>query len=222
MARALRRFRSSLKALASAMLIGFAADASSQNLTASEVAALSERGPTLAEKNRKTQECQIKTVPDQKRGPISMDVGFEGRVVYLPPMRGLLISWIAYEGPEKGTFALVPPVELPLGGIAGFDFCGVMTLIETRAVEKRGDALRYQTLRLRSALDLEVDYPTAYSVITEKRLLLTSPSSRYVEVLTDEPEDFTAWLDANKQKTPWLLVPYPIIAFSDRVFVPTR
>lgn len=166
--------------------------------------------------------CRINAVPDDQRDLITIDTGIEGRVVYLPPMQGLLMNWVAYEGPEKGTFAIVPPVELPFGGIANFDFCGIMTLIETRAVKRRGDALRYLTLRLRSALDLEVDYPSAYSVIQEKRLLLTSPSSRYVEVLTDEPEDFVAWLTANKPKMPWLSLPYPIIALSDRVFIPTN
>lgn len=209
-------------ACASAILLGFGGAASSQDITTSEAAALSERPPTLAEQNRQKEECQINAVPDKKRDLINFAADFRGRVVYLPPMRGVLISWIAYEGPDKGTFALVPPIELPLGGIAGFDFCEVMTLIETRPVEKRGDGLRYITLRLRHSLDIEANYPTAHSTIKQKRLLFTTPSSRYVEVLTKEPDDFIAWLNANKQETPWLHAPFPIIGFSDRVFVPTQ
>ncbi|MBO9397571.1 hypothetical protein J7400_12860 [Shimia sp. R9_2] len=215
-------FRSLPQAFACVMLIGLGGAASSQNMTASEAAALSERPPTPAEQTRKTEECQINTAPDEKHDPIPIKAGYEGHVVQLPPMRGILLSWIAYEGPEKGTFALVPPVALPFGGIASFDFCDVVTLIETRAVEKRGDALRYLTLRLRTGLDLEAAYPTAHSMIMEKRLIFSAPPSRYVEVPTDEPNKFVEWLEANKQELPWLHIPYPIIALSDRVFIPTQ
>lgn len=180
------------------------------------------RAPTPAEHIRKTKECQINAVPDEKGDLIAIKAGLEGRVVQLPPMRGLLLTWVAYEGPEKGTFAVAPPVKLPLGGIANFDFCEVMTLVETRAVAKRGDALTYLTLRLRTGLDLEIDYPTAHSVIMEKRLTFSSPPSRYVEFKTDEPDKLIAWLEANRQEIPWLHVPYPIVALSDRVFIPTH
>lgn len=137
-------------------------------------------------------------------------------------MHGLVLSWVAYEGPETGTFALVPPATLPLGGIASFDACDVMTLIETRSVKKRGDALRYMTLRLRTGWGLEAAYPSAHAMIMEKRLIFSAPPSRYVEVLTDDPESFVQWLEANRQQTLWLHSLSPMIAFSDRVFMPTQ
>jgi hypothetical protein len=123
-------FRFLFQALALVTLTGLGGAASAQNMTSSEAAAQSLRPATEAERNRKADECQFRTVPDETRDLVNIDTGIEGRVVYLPPMRCLLLTWIAYQGPEKGTFAIIPPVELPFGGIANFDFCGVMKLIE--------------------------------------------------------------------------------------------
>ncbi|MEM1316392.1 MAG: hypothetical protein AAGI51_17680, partial [Pseudomonadota bacterium] len=182
----------------------------------------SERAATTAELRRRAEECRIEVAPDPARGRVDLAGAYEGRVVTLPPIRGLVTTWVAYEGPATGKFAIVAPVPLPLGGIAGFDFCDTMRVYETRPVETRGDGLMYAALRLRRGLDLQADYPTASAVIREKNLLLTSSSSRYVEVLTEDADALSTWLRENAQAAPWLDAPRRIIALPDRVFVPTR
>ncbi|SHH08844.1 hypothetical protein SAMN05444003_2035 [Cognatiyoonia sediminum] len=204
------------------LVLSLAKPASAQEATLYEEAALSQRLPTAEERLRQENECQIEYDYQSSNALVALSAAYQGRVVNLHPQRGLLIYWIAYEGPEKGTFAISSSGELPLGGIAGFDICEFMTLMTTRPVQNRGDVLRYATLRLRSNLDLSVDYPTANAVIDEKGLLAVTPASKYVEIYADEPNELLDWIEENKQQIDWLRIPFPIIGLSDRVLLPMK
>ena len=88
----------------------------------------------------------------------------------------------------SGSFAIRRFKNLPRGGIAGVDFCGVATLLPSSNAEEPGAVVKILALRLRPDLNGPADYPAAWAAAIRRGQVQSVPAGCYavIPLLTNQ------------------------------------
>lgn len=148
-------------------------------LSPSEQAALKETRPTSRQAARHRRECGYAPKRTGKEVRVSPEVKLQ--IVTLPRLQFLPVISMNRQAGTDEQFEITRFKDLPNGGIAGMDFCGVMQLA-TYAEPTPGAKIQHIALRLRENLDLARDYPTTSVEIFRRRQYFSFAAGRYAKV----------------------------------------
>ncbi len=191
-----------------------------QSLTPSELAAKTERPMTDQERATWSEECTFQPVRDTRVDTLSLNDTWSGPVVYLPPIRMLLLLSVRVDDPDQKTRKIVSWPDLPNGGLARFDFCTVTRVEELVPFTQQNQPVSYMGLRLRLNVDLEFDYPNAFPQIEKYNQILSTPPGRYIAIESDDAEAVMDWIRENYQTIPFRIDRFPAIRLDDVVYFP--
>ena len=159
------------------------------DLSPSEQAAVSQRDATAEEISRRSETCSLNpNVLGQKL----IAEGIPVTVVELPALSFVVSVRMVFNGPEANTFDIQGFDDVPNGGIAGYDFCNVVSLDTFQPATKAGDVIRMMAIQLRQGLDIEADYPNTSQDILNRDLLIEVDAGTYA-LLDTSPPLVDAW-----------------------------
>ena len=173
------------------LLLGAASVASA--LTESEKAAEANQRPTREESKLRKKECAL-PFRSKEWQQITKDVG--AKVVKLPQIRVVTNLRFVYHGASKDTYSVESFEDLPHGGIASKDICGIVKITPKRNPKHKGDVLLASGVWLRPGVDLEKVYPDAAKVIKRKKILTTFPAGKFA-LISGKNRNVSDWLEGS-------------------------
>jgi len=109
--------------------------------------------------------------------------------------------------------------NLPSGGIAGRDNCGIVVFQGIPSALPYG-AESVIGLRLRPGLDVATDYPTAWPLLSKARQIWNFPGGSFIAVAEADDADSTMALAQRLAVDPRIDQSSPWLTFRGQVFMP--